>query len=187
MKSYFFYAVFIFHIPVSALAKAGMPQFEFSSYSSQIFWLIISFILLYFIMSKIALPRIGEALKHRRDKITSDLDKAESLNKDASLALEKFQAEVDKTKIQTNSMIRKSNIDITSKTAVQIEDMKKEINLETEKSETIINQEKDKILDSIFDHCIPIVEDIVKQVSGKSVTQKEITKALDALSTKKEA
>ena len=57
--------------------------------------------------------------------------------------------------------------------------MKKEINLETEKSAAIINQEKDRILDSIYDHCNPIVEDIVKQVSGKSVTQKEITKALD--------
>ena len=77
MKYYFFYALFVFIIPVSALAKAGMPQLEISSYSSQIFWLVISFFFLYFIMSNIVLPRIGEVLKHRRDKITSDLDKAE--------------------------------------------------------------------------------------------------------------
>lgn len=187
MKYYFFYALFVCIIPVSALAKAGMPQLEISSYSSQIFWLVISFFFLYFIMSNIVLPRIGEVLKHRRDKITSDLDKAESLNKEASLALESFKEEIEKTKIHTENLIRQSNIDMAAEVASELESAKKDINLDTEKSEAKINEEKDKILDSMYDHCIPIVENIVKQVSGKTVSKKKILEALESLQQNKEA
>ena len=187
MKYCIFLVLFFFHIPVSAMAKAGMPQLEISSYSSQIFWLIFSFVFLYFLMAKIALPKIGEILTHRRDKITSDLDKAESLNKEASLAIESFQTEIEKTKIQATNMIRESNIEISSKTASEIEKIKKTINIETEKSEEKINYEKNKLLESINDHCIPIVKDIVKRVSGRDTNTKDVVQALESLAKSKEA
>lgn len=63
--------------------KAGMPQFDLSRFPSQFFWLAVTFTVLYLIMSKVALPRIGEVLEARADRIGSDLDRASALKAEA--------------------------------------------------------------------------------------------------------
>ena len=74
---------------VAGAAKAGMPQLDFSTFSNQIFWLVITLVVIYFILSRIALPRIGGALADRAGTITNDLAEAEDLK---SRALEAEQA-----------------------------------------------------------------------------------------------
>ena len=76
--------------------KAGMPQFDLSRFPSQIFWLGVTFLVLYAIMSKVALPRIGEVLEARANRIGSDLDRASALKAEADqtrAAYEKALAE----------------------------------------------------------------------------------------------
>jgi F-type H+-transporting ATPase subunit b len=68
-----------------------MPQLIIADFSPQLVWLAISFIALYFVMSKIALPRIGEVLEERQVRITSDLEKAESLRGEADDAIKAYE------------------------------------------------------------------------------------------------
>ena len=63
--------------------KAGMPQFDLSRFPSQIFWLGATFLVLYLVMSKVALPRIGEVLEARANRIGGDLDRASALKAEA--------------------------------------------------------------------------------------------------------
>ena len=60
-------------------AKVGMPQLDFSTFSNQIFWLVVTLVVIYFILSRIALPRIGGALADRAGTITNDLAEAAAL------------------------------------------------------------------------------------------------------------
>ena len=60
-------------------AKVGMPQLDFSTFSNQIFWLVVTLVVIYFILSRIALPRIGEALADRARTISNDLAEADEL------------------------------------------------------------------------------------------------------------
>jgi F-type H+-transporting ATPase subunit b len=72
------------------------PPFDATTFASQILWFAITFALLYFMMAKVALPRIGGILEGRRDRIAADLDQAERLkgeSEDASAAYEKALAE----------------------------------------------------------------------------------------------
>jgi len=73
--------------------KAGMPQFDLSRFPSQIFWLAVTFLVLYWIMSKVALPRIGDVLEARANRIGSDLDRAASLKGEA----DRIRAAYEKT------------------------------------------------------------------------------------------
>ena len=66
--------------------KGGMPQLDFSSYPSQIFWLVVSLVVLFFFMKAIALPRIAGGIEERADAIEDDLDRAAEFRKKAEEA-----------------------------------------------------------------------------------------------------
>ena len=62
-----------------AAQSAGMPQLDTSTFANQIFWLVVALIVIYFVLSRIALPRIGGVLADRQRTITSDIAAAEDL------------------------------------------------------------------------------------------------------------
>lgn len=55
---------------------AGMPQLDFSIYPNLIFWLVVSIVALYLILSRVALPRIGLVMAERNDAISNDIETA---------------------------------------------------------------------------------------------------------------
>lgn len=75
---------------------AGMPQLDFSTFPNQIFWLIVAILAIYFILTRIALPRIAGVLAERKGTITNDIAAAEELKLravDAEKAYQKALAE----------------------------------------------------------------------------------------------
>jgi F-type H+-transporting ATPase subunit b len=81
-----------------------MPQLDFATYASQIFWLAVTFGLLYIIMAKSALPGVREVLQSRHSRITDDLKKAEKLKEEAEAA------EADFTSVITTSRSKASQL-----------------------------------------------------------------------------
>ena len=70
----------------AAEKSGGLPQLDTTTFASQIFWLIVAVGVLYWLMSKIALPRIASVLEERADAIADDLDKAEEFKRKAEEA-----------------------------------------------------------------------------------------------------
>jgi F-type H+-transporting ATPase subunit b len=71
-----------------------VPQLDVSTFSSQIFWLIICFGTLYWLLSRRALPRVSEILEARQDRIAADLDQAQRLRREAEAALATYEKAV---------------------------------------------------------------------------------------------
>lgn len=75
---------------------ASFPPFDATTFASQLLWFAITFGLLYYLMAKVALPRLAGIIEGRRDRIAADLDAAERLkgqSEDAARAYEKALAE----------------------------------------------------------------------------------------------
>ncbi|WP_421952537.1 F0F1 ATP synthase subunit B [Pelagibacterium sp.] len=68
------------------------PPFDATTFPSQLLWLAITFAALYFVMKKLALPRIGEILEERRDRIEGDLAEAERLRQKTDQAIASYEA-----------------------------------------------------------------------------------------------
>ncbi len=119
---------------MKSFIKKTMPQFDFSNYSSQIFWLSLCFATLYFFMSRKILPRIRDILKERENLINSNLNLAKEL--DNKISEIQFQAE----ELRKNANQKyQSKLDETSKAAAvkreqMINDLKSKIEQNTEKS-----------------------------------------------------
>lgn len=72
----------------------GLPQLDPSSYASQVFWAAVTFGLLLWLMSKVALPRVAEVLEARQEKISNDLEKASALKAEAEGVMQAYEKAV---------------------------------------------------------------------------------------------
>ena len=82
-----------------------MPQLDPSSYASQIVWLIITFVIFYLVMARVALPRVSEVLETRQDRIAYDLETATTLKVEAESVLAEYEASMVKAHADAQSML----------------------------------------------------------------------------------
>ncbi|NRB34371.1 MAG: F0F1 ATP synthase subunit B' [Rhodobacteraceae bacterium] len=79
-----------------AAAGPAMPQLDFATFPNQIFWLVVTLVVIYLVLSRVALPRIDAILSDRQGTITNDIAAAEDLRtraKEAEAAYEKALAD----------------------------------------------------------------------------------------------
>jgi F-type H+-transporting ATPase subunit b len=74
------------HIPASEHGR-GFPPFEKQTFASQLLWFALTFVVLYLLMSRLALPRIGSILEERRRHVESDLAEAQRLKEASDAAI----------------------------------------------------------------------------------------------------
>lgn len=67
-------------------AEGGLPQLNTETYASQVFWLLITFVVLYLLMSRLFLPRLGAVIEERRQRIADDFDQAAEFKRQAEEA-----------------------------------------------------------------------------------------------------
>ena len=89
-----------------------LPQLDVETYASQIFWLIVTFIVLYFLVAKIAMPRIAEVLEGRQERIEDDLDKAETLKKEAYLVRVEYEKALSSAREKAHEATRRAQEEI---------------------------------------------------------------------------
>lgn len=105
----------------------GMPQLDFATFPNQIFWLVVTLVVIYLIMSRLALPRIAGVLANRHDTIQRDLEKAEELKQKAveaeaayDKALADARAEASKIIAETKAEMQKELDKATQKADAEI-------------------------------------------------------------------
>ncbi len=79
------------HTEQPAGHKEPFPPFNSQTFASQLFWLVITFVFLYVMMSKVALPRIGAIIDSRQKRIDDDLAEAQKLKTESDAALASYE------------------------------------------------------------------------------------------------
>merc|ERR1712021_73138 len=88
IKKIFFHSIFLsflFFMEASAAESGGMPQLNPEFWVSQIFWLTITFGILYVVLSKLVLPKISANLEIRKSQIVESIEAAEKQRKQSEL------------------------------------------------------------------------------------------------------
>ncbi|SDK98701.1 F-type H+-transporting ATPase subunit b [Paracoccus chinensis] len=119
----------------AAAESAGMPQLDFATFGNQIFWLLVALALIYFILSRVALPRIGRILGDRQGLMTADLAAAEDFKRKAREAEAAYEKALADARAEANKIVaaNKAEIDAELKTAIARADA--EIAARTQESE----------------------------------------------------
>jgi F-type H+-transporting ATPase subunit b len=101
----------------AAEGGAGMPQLNFHDYAPQLFWLAVTFIVLYVLMSTVALPQVGAVLNAREQRIAGDLDRAGALKAEAEAALGAYEKGLAEARARAADTVRQTEAAIAKRTA----------------------------------------------------------------------
>ncbi|AGI66376.1 ATP synthase B' chain [Octadecabacter antarcticus 307] len=158
---------------------AGMPQLDFSTFPNQIFWLLVTLIVIYLILSRVALPRIGAVLAERSGTITNDIGAAEELKMRAIRAEAAYDKALADARSEAGKIVAQAKSDIQAELDVQIQKADAEIAAQTAESAKAIADIQAGATDAIKVVAKDTAKEIIAAFGGK-VDAKTVTAAVTA-------
>jgi F-type H+-transporting ATPase subunit b len=95
-----------------AAEKGGMPQLDFSTFPNQIFWLAVTLVVIFLLLSRVVLPRVAGILAERKGTITGDLAAAEELKQKAVAAEKAYQEALVQARVEAGKIIAAAKAEI---------------------------------------------------------------------------
>jgi len=161
-----------------AATSGGLPQLDFSSWAGQIFWLVITFGILYFVLAHFILPRLAGGLAERSDKIADDLDMASNLQRQAEEAEKAYTQSLADARAQAHNVVESTRQAVEAEINTEIETADAEMARQSDAAETKIRKMREAAMTNIESIAIVAAEDVVKALTGKTVTAAKIKSAL---------
>ncbi len=149
--------------------KTGLPQFDISTASEQIFWLIILFTVFYFLMSRLALPRLLITLEARSHRISTDLNKSQLLKDEAEKAFQEFQSIINQAQEKALAFDLEARQKIAHNSAEKQAQVDVQINLMIKSAEERIKQESLTAIDDVKKIAAETVILIVQKLSSVQI------------------
>ncbi|QBF29979.1 F0F1 ATP synthase subunit B' [Thalassococcus sp. S3] len=160
-----------------AAASPSMPQLDFSTFGNQIFWLVLALLAIYFILSRVALPRIGAILTERQNTITNDIAKAEELKAEAVAAEEAYNKALADARAEAQRIVAETKAEIQADLDVAIQKADAEIAAKAAESEKAIAEIRAGAVESVKEVAQSTAAEVVSAM-GASVDQAEIDAAV---------
>ncbi len=157
-----------------------MPQLDFSTFSPQLIWLAITFSLLYFIIAKVALPKIGGTIEQRSDKIAGDLDRAQTLKADVDKAIASYEAALADAKSKAHAIAQETRDKLSAEIEAERVRADKEIAGKVADAEKAINAMKTKAMGEVSKIASDLASEIVSDLTGTKATAATVSKAVTA-------
>ena len=156
-------------------AAPGMPQLDFSTFGNQIFWLVITLVIIYLILSRVALPRIADVLAERSGTIGNDIAAAEDLKAKATTAEEAYNQALTDARTEAAKIVATTKADMKAELDAAIAKADAEISQKAAESEKVINNIRATALESVEEVAKSTALTLVSALGGK-----EDAKAVDA-------
>lgn len=157
----------------------GMPQLDFSTFGNQIFWLLVTLVVIYFVLSRVALPRISAVLAERQGIITNDIAAAEELKAKAVEAEKAYEQALADARVEAGRIVAEARVEIHADLDVAIAKADAEIAAKTAESEKAIAVIRASAMDSVKVVAKDTAKEIVA-VMGSKADAKTITAAVAA-------
>ena len=185
IKKIFFQSIFFnffFVKEVFAAESGGMPQLNPEFWVSQIFWLILTFGILYIVLSKLILPKISANLELRKSQIQENVEAAEKQRESSESKLKQYDEIILKSKLEAKNIFKtareKALKDINSKREILDNQIDEEVK-NAEKEIEILRKSAPEKINKI---AIETSSELVKRLIGAEVNNSSISAIVDDLS-----
>lgn len=160
-------------------SAVGMPQLCFDWWPNQIFWLTVTLVVIFFFLSRVALPRIAAVLAERQGSITNDLAAAEDLKAKAVEAEEAYNKALATARAEAQKIIAEAKADIQADLDAATAKADAEIAAKLAESEKAIAAIREGAKDSVKEVAKDTAKELVAAMGG-SADARTITSAITA-------
>ncbi len=145
-----------------------MPQLDFSTFPNQIFWLAVTLVVIYLVLSRVALPRIGGVLAERKGTITNDLSAAEELKQKAVQAEKAYNDALARARVEAAKIVAEAKADIQKDLDIATAKADAEIAARVSESAKRIDEIKAGALDAVTEVAKDTAKELVAALGGKA-------------------
>ena len=187
IKKIFFQLIFFnlfFLKEVFAAESGGMPQLNPEFWISQIFWLTLTFGILYIVLSKLILPKISANLELRKSQIQDNVEAADKQRENSESKLKEYDDIVLKSKLEANNIFKEAREKVLKDINNKKEILDKQIDEEIKKAEKEISLLRKSAPEKINKIAIDASSELVKRLIGAEVNNSSISAIVDDLSKK---
>ena len=185
IKKIFFQLIFFnffFIREVFTAESGGMPQLNPEFWISQIFWLTLTFGILYIVLSKLILPKISANLELRKSQIQENVEAAEKQRESSETKLKEYDSIILKSKLEAKNIFKDAREKVIKDINSKKETLDKQIDAEIQKAEKEIDLLRKSAPEKINKIAIETSSELVKKLIGADVNNSSISAIVDDLS-----
>lgn len=160
--------------------SSGLPQLDFSTWPSQIFWLAVFLFILYRLMTGLALPRISSTLEERADAIADDLDRAEEFRRKAAEAERAYERALAEARARAQTIAAETRAEIQKEVDAEMAKADAEIAARASESERRIAEIRENAMASVEEVAKDTAAAIVDAVLPEAADQGALNRAVEA-------
>ena len=185
IKKIYFQSIFfsfLFSMEAFSAESGGMPQLNPEFWISQIFWLTLTFGILYLVLSKLILPKISANLESRKSQILENIEAAEKQREDSETKLKEYEEIITKNKQDAKTIFNQAREKALKDINAKREVLDKQIDEEIVKAEEEIKTLRESAPDKINKIAIETSFELVQKLIGAEVNNSSISAIVDDLS-----
>ncbi len=156
-----------------------MPQLEPLDWAPQLIWLVVTFGILYMLMLKVALPRIGSVLDMRRAHIAHDIETAETLRRETEEAIAAYEQAIAEAKQKAQNIAQEGHAKLNEEIAAERAKLDRQLAAKSKEAEARIDEAKASALKEVNKVAADVAADIVQRLIGVAPSGPELAKAVE--------
>ena len=159
-------------------AKPGLPQLDVTTFASQVFWLAISFAVLYFVISRIAAPKISGVIADRAGRIKGDLDQAAQAKRNSDAAIANYEKALTDARMAASKMGDDLRKTVQAEADAKNAAASKQLAADTLKAETRIGEMRKAAMARVGDVARDAAAEIVAKLTGETANAGDLEAAV---------
>jgi len=169
------------HTEVPGGHSGGFPPFQKETFASQLFWLIIAFAILYVLMSKLALPRVGSIIDARRSRIEGDLAAANQLKTSADEAMAAYEKSLAEARSRAQTIGNETRDRLNAEAEKSRKALDEQLNVKLAEAEKTIAATKTAAMSNVRSIATDAASAIVTRLIGTAPADAAVASAIDSV------
>ncbi|HXO90089.1 MAG TPA: F0F1 ATP synthase subunit B' [Stellaceae bacterium] len=156
-----------------------MPQLDVSTFTPQLVWLAISFIALYLLMSRLALPRVDAIIEARRKRMDDDLARAAAIKAEAEAVIAAYQRTLAEARAQAQAAVKERTDRFAAEAAEQQRQLAEALAEQTRAAEREIGAAKERAFAEIRNVAVDVARSVTEKLTGSAADEATLAPAVD--------
>ena len=148
-------------------ATEGMPQLDFHDFPPQVVWLVITFVALYLVISKLAVPAISETLDKRQAKIQGDLDAAEKASEETRALVAAYEKRLSDAREEARRLQRERTEADSAAATARLAELGQRLGAKIDEAEKRIAGQRATVLEGIEDMAHDVAAEVYAKLAGQ--------------------